>query len=288
MKRDRKGNLAYWDKWVNYGEESMAERRACIGKPAENPDYLPQYIYELSTKNCEQMLRRYSRGDAVAPLSSYFDDLLSAWTEAERLGKDVWDEDTQYTRHAWKVNIDHYVRCFWLIGLALSLQIPDEQWQRLLALMGNEGADALLDSVIATRQPERKIGQSLCFPKAYKRLLKVIEAAPEQRPQLLRDYLDSWFPSLQNAGHPSFPKDHRTPYWWDFCEDVELGMHGGYYGCWCVEAVAVAKAFHIDDSLCLDHPYYPGDLIKDGRCPRYPDPPDAIPRSWFSRVFGKK
>lgn len=77
-----------------------------------------------------------SRGDL------HFPGLLDAWEEAERLGKEVWSEEIQYTRHAWVVNLDHYIRCFWLTGLALTLDIPDDQWQRLLTLMGNEGQDA--------------------------------------------------------------------------------------------------------------------------------------------------
>ncbi len=191
-------------------------------------------------------------------------------------------------RTSWSMNVDHYVVCFWLTGLALTLDVPDEQWNRWVALMGNEGEDALLDRVIASRQLDRKLGDTLCFPKAYKKLFDVVMALVEQRPTLLRAYLDSWYAGLKNAGHPSFPHSHRTPYWYNFGEgDIE---GGAYFGCWCLEAVAVAKAFNIDDSLCLDHPNYPGDFLQDGRSPRYPDPvTEPIPivkQGWLSRLFG--
>ncbi len=140
------------------------------------------------------------------------------------------------------------------------------------------------DRVIASRQADRPIGEELCFPKAYQRLLEAVKAPPEERPQLLRNYLDDWFSSLKGAGSPNFPREHRTPYWWDFCANKELGMKGGYFGCWCIEAVVAAKVFNIDDSLCLDHPNYPGDLLQDGRGPRHSNPAVAPGQSQDSEL----
>lgn len=302
MIRDHQRSVAYWNERIAYKDARIPTMWEILRKPDRDESYAPQYAFEISNIYREQMVRRYSRGDAVSDLDQYFPGLLDAWEEAERLGKDVWSEQIQYTRHAWTVNLDHYVRCFWLTGLALTLDIPDDQWQRLLVLMGNEGEDALLDRVIASRQAGRKIGDKICFPKAYRQLLKVIDTSDEKRPQLLRDYLDDWFASLKDAGSPSFPRDHRTPYWWDFCTEEGRAIKGGYFGCWCIEAAAVVKAFGIDDSLCLDHPHYPGDLIQDGRSPRYADPnpslepemsrgeldhtvPQKRQRSWLSRLL---
>lgn len=207
MRRDSRGQLAYWDKWILFSNESIRERWERLEKPSGNPEYRPQYVFELADRYLELILRRYSRGDAVSELAEHFAGLLDAWEEAERLGKEVWSDEIQYTRRAWAVNLDHYIRCFWLTGLALALSISDAQWKRLLALMGNEGEDTLLDRVIASRQPGRKIGDKLCFPKAYQHLLIAVEAPIEQRPRLLRSYLDSWFSNLKDAGAP-YAMDH--------------------------------------------------------------------------------
>lgn len=297
MKRDSRGSMAYWDKWIGFCTKSIGERWERPKLPSGSPEYRPQYVFELTIKHLELSLRRYSRGDAVSELSQHFAGLLDAWEEAERLGKDVWSDEVQYARHSWSVNLDHYIDCFWLTGLALTLQIPDDQWQRLVVLMGNEGEDALLDRVIATRQPDRKVGDRVCFPNAYGRLLAVIDAPTEQRSSLLLAYLDTWFHSLRNSGSPNFPRAFRTPSWWEFCANEALGMKGGYFGCWCVEAVAVAHAFGIDDSPCIKRHNYPGDLRQDNRCPRYPDPEPALPpplpsqaitsSSWLSRLLKK-
>jgi hypothetical protein len=109
----------------------------------------------LAQDNWQPILRRYSRGDPIGALAQYFPPLLDAWEEAEHLGKGVWTEQQQYTRHAWEVNLDHYIICFWLVGLALSFEIPDNQWQRLIALIGNKGEDELLGKVCITRATPR-------------------------------------------------------------------------------------------------------------------------------------
>lgn len=285
MKRDVLGNRAYWDKWVRFGEEAIIESKKIILKPAGDPQYRPQFIFGIVQDSYELALRRYSRGNPVSDLS-IFEDVIEFWEESRKLEEEFSTAEQRHARKSWSVNLDLYIVCFWLSGLALTLNIPDTQWQRLLALMGNEGEDLLLDSVISSRQSGRKIGDKLCFPKAYQRLLDVILAPSEIRPVMLRAYLDGWYASLREAGPSTSTSSHRTPYWYRFGDENFEG--GAYFGRWCIEAVAVAKAFDIDDTLCLGHPNYPGDLLQDGRCPRYPDatpePADATQanrRSWL-------
>lgn len=146
MMRDSRLNQEYWNEWIEFYESRIPKMWSILREPEGDNDYVPQYAFEISNVCHEQMLRRYSRGGAVSELAQYFPSLLDAWEEAERLGKNTWSKELQYTRHAWAVNFDHYIRCFWLSGLALTLNIPDDQWQRLLVLMGNEGEDALLGS----------------------------------------------------------------------------------------------------------------------------------------------
>ena len=291
MLRDARGSKAYWDKWVAFFEETIAEDQDKSRRPTGNPGYMPQYIYDLAKRYLYLTLDRYSRGDPVNDLPQYFDGLLDAWEESERLGKGTWSKEEERLRRDWTINLNFYMDCFWLIGLALTLNIPDNQWLRLLALVDNEGRDALLDRVIASRQPARKVGEVLCYPKAYRDLQRVIDAPADQRPTLLKDYLDGWYASLENAGSSMAEPFLRTPYWYTSGDENFEG--GAYFGRWCVEAAAVAKAFGIDDSLCLGHPNYPGDLLRDGRSPRHADTASAFhqvsrarsARSWIGRLF---
>ncbi|MGY0504132.1 PoNe immunity protein domain-containing protein [Luteimonas sp. e5] len=269
MKRDSRGSLAYWNEWVEFSEERIDKVEKILQQPAVNASYEPQYVRDYAWKRLLLMLQYYSAGAPTKPLRRYFPGLLDNWEEAEALGKDVWSEHEQRLRHDWSLNLHHYMDCFWLTGLALALEVPDDQWNRLVALMGNEGKDALLDRVIGSRQAGRRVGPDLCFPKAYAGLLDVVNANAQDAPLLLRRYVDGWFKSLRNSGNKKVERYLRTPYWYEYGDQNFEG--GAYFGRWCIEAVAVVKAFNIDDTLCLDHPNYPGDLIQDGRSPRYPD-----------------
>jgi hypothetical protein len=254
-------DVAYWDEWVIFQLENIRKTTIESKIPAINTSYAPQYMFGLAKEHWHLIFYRYSRGDAISELAQYFPPMLDAWEQSERLGLDVYTAEQQYTRNNWAVNLDHYIVCFWLVGLALALEIPDDQWQRLLDLVGNEGEDVLLDRVIASRQPNRKIGTKLCHLKPYQRLLDVVNAPLEQQAKFLSAFVENWYEELNRL-----PKNKKLsedaammerPYWYKYHT-----IEGAYFGYWCVEAVAVVKAFGLDDSLCLGHPNYPGDLLR--------------------------
>ncbi len=93
------------------------------------------------------------------------------------------------------------------MGLALALEIPDEQWQRLITLVGGEDQDVLLDRVIASRTPVRHIGTKLLHAKPYARLLKVVAASADQQAALLRDFVDHWYHELKRTA----PRNKKAP-----------------------------------------------------------------------------
>jgi hypothetical protein len=159
------GDHAYWGGWVVYADEYIDKAWKTASLPAGDPAYEPQYLFVLAQKHWHQMLRRYSAGLPINELARYFPGLLDAWERSQVLGAEQWTKEQRHTRSAWRLNYDHYIVCFWLIGLAFALAIPDEQWQRLLKLVGNEGEDNLLDRIIATRSPQRLIGDQLLYPK---------------------------------------------------------------------------------------------------------------------------
>lgn len=263
MIRDSVGNLEYWNRWVDFAEKESQRRLEIIKSPSGNPSYRPQFVYSMSNHCYEQMLRRYSRGDDITTLSMDFDKLIKLWEDAEELGKGIWSAETQIMRHSWARNLDHYICCFWLVGFALALDISESLWSRLIVLIGNEGEDELLDRVISVRQRGREIGRTLCHPKPYARLLAAINPNSQQEAAvLLRDFVENWYKELDRLPKKGMHRDtamYERPYWYDYGNENFEG--GAYFGRWCVEAVAAVKAFSLDDSLCLGHPSYPGDLI---------------------------
>jgi hypothetical protein len=279
------GDQAYWEEWTKFRESALADDWERIGQPSANPVYRPQYTFDTAKGgHLRLMLTLYSRGDPIRELAQYFPGLLDAWELSNKLAADICAEYKLETCRDWTfklTNLNHYNWCFWLVGLALALEIPDDPWQRLLALIEGEGEDVLLDRVIASRQPGRKIGTRLLHTKPYARLLKAIDAPKDQQAALLRDFVDHWYPELARKG-----KDEL--WWYIYGDPVKHPLSSGsYFGRWCIEAVAAVKAFGLDDSLCLGHEHYPGDLLRpDGPSthPRRPEPKQGL----FAKLFGKK
>lgn len=252
MNRDQRKDSTYWEHCTTQKEELIVMGTETLRGSGVTREYDSIISFGLSRHHCHLMLSQYSRGDAVGELGRYFFGLLQAWEESYRLSREVNHEKSEFP---WKTKaIGCYQTSFLVIGLALSLNIPDDQWQRLLALIGNEGEDILLDRIISTRQPERKIGTTLCHPKPYARLLAAIDAPPKQQARKLAAFVDNWYRELKRCN------SDNEPYWYNYHECPDEWCN--YFGYWCVEAVAAVKAFGLDDSLCLGHPHYPGDLLR--------------------------
>jgi hypothetical protein len=230
------------------------------------------------------IIRCYSRGDPIRDLAQHFSGLLDAWELSNKLAAEICAEHKLTTCRDWTfelAHLNHYNWCFWLVGLALALEIPEEQWQRLLVLIGGEGEDELLDRIIASRQPDRKIGTTLLHPKPYARLKTAVDAPKDQQATLLRDFVDHWYAELARQGKQQL-------WWYIYGDPVKHPLDkGSYFGRWCIEAVAAVKAFGLDDSLCLGHEHYPGDLLR-------PDGPSTHPAKseaklgLIARLFGRK
>ncbi|WP_089339485.1 PoNe immunity protein domain-containing protein [Burkholderia singularis] len=259
MNRDSLISTSDWSKWIDYSHDRIKQMLERCKEPPGDPKYRPQYLFELAVNHWELMFRRYSRGDSVGELSSYFPGLLDAWEMSIMLGENIFTSEQKEVRRSWVLNFDFYIISFWLVGFALTLEIPDDQWQRLIRLIGNEGEDILLDRVIASRDLDRKIGTELRHPKPYKRLLDAIDAPPDDQAEKLRLFVENWYRELDRPSKKGgVPAIYDRPYWYDFDEFIE---GGAYFGFWCIEAAAAVKAFNLEDSLCVGLKHYPWDLV---------------------------
>ncbi|MBB6584443.1 PoNi-like cognate immunity protein [Ralstonia solanacearum] len=288
------GNQEYWKRGISFLTDALPKKLELLSKPSVNPVYDPQYVLNLSHYYVDLMLRSYSRGDSIRGLDQYFAGLLDAWELSDRLAVKVCDEYDLKTCRDWDfslANLNHYNYCFWLVGLALTLEIPGEQWRRLVALVGGAGEDVLLDRVIASRESQRSIGRALLHPKPYARLLKAVNTAPGQQAEALLDFVNHWYPELKRPAPKERQAPRCQPYWYNYGDPEKNPLDmDNYFGRWCIEAVAAVKAFGLDDSLCLGHEHYPGDLLRpDGPSthkPR-PDVDSASGESMLMRLLSK-
>ena len=281
------GDQTYWERWTQFSTENVNKDLQQLEQPSKNPVYRPQFAWDLSQSGIFRLiLRRYSRGDSISELARHFPGLLDAWELSNKLAAEICAEHKLKTCRDWTfdlANLNHYNWCFWLVGLALALDIPDDQWQRLLTLIGGEGEDELLDRIIATRQPARRIGTKLLHRKPYARLLKALDAPREQQATLLKDFVDHWYAELARKG-----KDEL--WWYIYGDPVKHPLEmGSYFGRWCIEAVAAVKAFGLDDRLCLGHEHYPGDLLRPDGPTIHPTRETSAPKQGLlARFFGRK
>jgi Domain of unknown function (DUF1911)/Domain of unknown function (DUF1910) len=294
MIRDVQGDQKYWLSRISHWNEALTRSWKRISEPSQNPIYRPQYVFDTGVYQIRLLLTLYSSGIPIRELAQHFPGLLDAWELSNRLSDEVCKEHHLQTCRDWDfslTNLNHYNWCFWLVGLGLCLEIPEDQWQRLLALVGGEGEDVLLDRVIASRSPERRIGPALLHAKPYARLLKAVNASKAQQAALLREFVDHWYAELKRPAPKNRKAPTVQPFWyiWGDPEKHPLEM-GSYFGRWCIEAVAAVKAFGLDDSLCLGHEHYPGDLLRPNGPSTHPAREEAPEptRSWFSSLFEKK
>ncbi len=291
MIRAEIGSSTYWSMWIEKdGKWLLSANEKLSGEVSRNHVYEPQYVFNLAIDSMRLAIRKYSAGAPIRDLSPHFPGLIDAWELSNRLSDEICREHKLQSCRDWDfslANLNHYNWCFWLVGLALSLDLPDALWLRLLALIDGEGQDVLLDRVIASRSPERRIGTRLLHARPYARLLRAIDAPLPERAPALRDFVDHWYAELQRPR----PKNARAPtiepFWYHYGDPESHPLEtGSYFGRWCIEAVAAVKAFGLDDSLCLGHEHYPGDLLR-------PDGPGTHaqrdePRfSWWRRLFGQ-
>lgn len=281
MIRAPMGNKVYWDSRILRFERTLREDKELLASQKQNPSYGPQFWLDHSMYCMRFILLRYSRGDDVTQLRQHFKGILDAWELSNQLAEEICAEHRSDKCRDWTFNLsnlNHYNWCFWLIGLALVLEIPEDQWQRLLVLVDSEGEDVLLDRLIASRQPERKIGTQLLHKKPYARLLKAIDAPKESQIMLLKEFVDHWYSELARKGKEEL-------WWYVYGDPIKHPLEmGSYFGRWCIEAVAAVKAFNLDDSLCLGHEHYPGDLLRPNG-PSTHTARSGQDKSWFSKIF---
>lgn len=280
MIRAPMGDRHYWSERFKNRWRSIEMAEEELKKPPVVTQYEAQYVWNYTLDHPRQTLTQYSNGDSIAALYNPFPKVLDAWELSNREAQAIYEREGLKSCRDWLyelTDLQHYNWCFWLVGLALVLDISNEQWQRLSALIGGEGEDELLDRIMATRQPNRRIGDKLLHKKPYARLLKAVNAKPVQQAALLREFVEHWYAELKR------PIGKRI--WWYDYGDPEINPmeKGSYFGRWCVEAVAAVKAFGLDDSLCLGHEHYPGDFLR-------PDDPSThrnryTVMAWLKRQF---
>ncbi|WP_454723980.1 MULTISPECIES: PoNe immunity protein domain-containing protein [Cupriavidus] len=178
---------------------------------------------------------------------------------------------------------------YWTVALRLTcfglLTGNASEMPRIMAFLDycNEDMgvrDGLLERLVAPFVPSRGTPPDKATRHLpYRKLFKVFDAPPANRPALMAKYLDEWY-------HAS----RREPYIDQHAETDRSDIC--FYGYWSWEAAAVTWLLDIDDTSYRHMPFYPRDLVDFARQapssnrpplpppPQYADSPCAQAGFW--------
>ena len=237
---------AYFDKHIAFVTQVILEDENDLrDDPAQFTDVAAVY-FNVFQQRLFLLISHYSRGYPLEELKGDYLQIIDAWQRQRSADKE----------HAYAGDfandISSYVQALWLLSLGYLLHVGQEDINRLINCVRNEGEDALFERLVLVRSSaaKRKPATKLLYPKAYQTLYDALVAPPEQRESLMQQFLQHWYKRMNKTG------------WHDAHKGPE---GGGFDGYWCWEAAGVAYAFGIDDATFRNLPYYPKDLAEYAR-----------------------
>lgn len=196
------------------------------------------------------IIASYSRGDSIEELRQQYSDTVNIMQEVwdkrvvkMHVGREQKEMDVYY--------LDKYIYMRWMLSLGALLEVPDEEFNILIALIKRDNIqDSLYDFLIRSREPYWGISETLNIQKPKNNIKNIIfEADPEKCQKMIKQYLEKeWLKTYKNFG---LDKAHL---------EIEKGY---YYGQWAFEVAAVVKIKGLDDSSFKDNQYYPARLVEN-------------------------
>ncbi|QIZ58772.1 PoNe immunity protein domain-containing protein [Acinetobacter indicus] len=186
-----------------------------------------------------------------------------------------WTEEYAETSHLYNLSPDAGGRYVWHISLGtedywyIALRLIcfglltgyADQMNRIMPIIDYTEAtpegqekDGLIERLIAPFVTDRGTPPNEARRHLpYRKLIKLFDAAPEKRPDMMLQYLEDWYEASR-----------REPY---FEQHPETDLRSGrsYYGYWSWEAAAVTWLLDIDDTNYREHQFYPKDLVDFAR-----------------------
>ncbi|MBP1326769.1 hypothetical protein JOF28_002001 [Leucobacter exalbidus] len=228
---------AYFDYAIAEIVASINEIRGDIAA-RETPDALADFLDwdEHLTFSLNQFSAMYSRGYEPEQLRPVLLTAIEAGDRAAHAAAYI-DRAAYQTR----TDIADYRTFLWLLSLAVSMGVTDEQFAAAQRASAPVHGDRLIDSLIVWRDAEHPVSQKLLFPKSTRVLTEtfIVENPVAAVARHLNSWGDVWrrdevlIPS--NSGSPN-PK---------------------FYGYWAFEVLGVQTIMGLDSSLFEQYSVYP-------------------------------
>ncbi|CAB3752909.1 MULTISPECIES: PoNe immunity protein domain-containing protein [Burkholderia] len=212
------------------------------------------FLWSLASDGLELLVLDYTAGRSIEELRDQVADVIGRFDEFTRnrislRGRMLPGNEVDTLKIS---RIDVYVYIFWLLALCKLLG-RDEYIPKIMGSVdrtheSNRGRDGLLEAVVLQLTARNvHAPQVLLHPVPYRSLASATVRTPEERPALVKAFVENWYKGMKGT------------YW--------HGTHvdGRYFGYWCLEAALVTVLWDIDDSSYRDNPVYPKDLVNYAR-----------------------
>lgn len=205
------------------------------------------FAWTVASDSLKLLILRYTAGQPIAELAREIPLVVSKFDAFIPLENPPPNEAHTLTI----TQLEAYVYVMWLLALCHLLGhaelIPTVMsWIDRNAEF-NRGRDGLFEAVVEKLTGEREpVDRVLLHPAAYRPLAKATAPDAQDRPALVKEFLDGWYKNMTDC------------YWHGTHTDKE---GSSYFGYWAFEAALVTVLWDIDDSSYRDHLVYPKDLV---------------------------
>ena len=212
------------------------------------------FAWRIASDSLKLLILRYTAGNSVAELSRELPSVIQAFDAFIPL-----DNPPPNEAHTLTITQQEaYVYVLWLLALCKLLGhtelIPTVMSWIDKNADYNRGRDGLFEAVVEKLTGKKEpVERVLLHPAAYRPLAKATAPDAQDRPALVKEFLDGWYKNMKDC------------YWHGTHTDKE---GSSYFGYWAFEAALVTVLWDIDDSSYRDHLVYPKDLVDWARAHR--------------------
>jgi hypothetical protein len=248
--RDTLKDNNYWINRIKQIEELRRLRIDKLNRGLIENDRINFVKQDMVNSHIRSIASKYSGGYIILEL---IEDLLNAI----KLTHESWDGFWLIEHQGKKLNqygLSAYDEMLWMLSLGYLLEIPNEDFKKLVEVIDRDGVkDFLFEFIIRAKIPERKpileesYREFFGIPKCYSKLRQaIIETNKTVAEKLVKEFVTKdWY------------KNHKEEGWYN----SHLRKHDTYFGYWSFETAAVVKIMGLDDSSFIDCQYYPKDLV---------------------------
>jgi hypothetical protein len=207
----------------------------------------------------------YSAGHALTELRAFYPNVLAYWESFAKYHiafHDTIELESQKNHPHFALPGDGFEQVNRMVCFSILL-VWGNLMPRLLKVIdyNNHEADGMLERIFAFFVNDRAAPPDECLRHLpYFKTLKIFKAAPEQRAELMAEYLEDWYHASRRESYHDSHQDGRS----------------GFRGYWSWEAAAITFLLEIDDVSYRDAMFYPKDLVEFARTvPSHYNPPGS-------------